>query len=186
MTTGSHIPFDRNGIKFYYADGEMTKADEKPILTSQTIVPDTITSADLPHKVDWPEALYFDRFAKPFAHLLDGMKIGHFQHSAVGRDFTARLLAALGAEVVVLDRSEEFVPIDTEAVSGEDRKKAAAWAKEHDLDAVLSTDGDRPLLSDANGTFFQGDALGIFTAKYLNAQSVVTPVSSNSAVEGAN
>ena len=28
MVTGSHIPFDRNGLKFYRADGEITKADE--------------------------------------------------------------------------------------------------------------------------------------------------------------
>lgn len=28
MVTGSHIPFDRNGIKFYRADGEISKADE--------------------------------------------------------------------------------------------------------------------------------------------------------------
>ena len=28
MVTGSHIPFDRNGLKFYRPDGEITKADE--------------------------------------------------------------------------------------------------------------------------------------------------------------
>ena len=30
--TGSHIPFDRNGIKFYKADGEISKADELAML----------------------------------------------------------------------------------------------------------------------------------------------------------
>jgi phosphomannomutase len=28
MVTGSHIPFDRNGLKFYPPDGEISKADE--------------------------------------------------------------------------------------------------------------------------------------------------------------
>ena len=28
MVTGSHIPFDRNGLKFYRPDGEITKQDE--------------------------------------------------------------------------------------------------------------------------------------------------------------
>ena len=28
MVTGSHIPGDRNGLKFYRADGEITKDDE--------------------------------------------------------------------------------------------------------------------------------------------------------------
>ena len=28
MVTGSHIPADRNGLKFYRRDGEIDKADE--------------------------------------------------------------------------------------------------------------------------------------------------------------
>ncbi|MGL4447920.1 MAG: phosphomannomutase, partial [Shewanella sp.] len=32
MVTGSHIPFDRNGLKFYRPQGEITKADELAIL----------------------------------------------------------------------------------------------------------------------------------------------------------
>src|SRR5512142_3391129 len=31
MVTGSHIPFDRNGIKFYRSTGEITKGDETAI-----------------------------------------------------------------------------------------------------------------------------------------------------------
>lgn len=34
MVTGSHIPFDRNGLKFYRPDGEITKSDEQAILTA--------------------------------------------------------------------------------------------------------------------------------------------------------
>jgi len=34
MVTGSHIPFDRNGLKFYRPDGEITKADEKSIINN--------------------------------------------------------------------------------------------------------------------------------------------------------
>ena len=32
MVTGSHIPFDRNGIKFYRATGEISKQDEAAIV----------------------------------------------------------------------------------------------------------------------------------------------------------
>ena len=32
MVTGSHIPFDRNGIKFNLRTGEISKSDEAPIL----------------------------------------------------------------------------------------------------------------------------------------------------------
>ena len=34
MVTGSHIPFDRNGLKFYRPDGEITKADEAGIVAA--------------------------------------------------------------------------------------------------------------------------------------------------------
>ena len=34
MVTGSHIPFDRNGIKFNRASGEVLKSDEGPILAA--------------------------------------------------------------------------------------------------------------------------------------------------------
>lgn len=187
MITGSHIPFNRNGIKFYYPDGEMTKADEAPITTSQTAVSEPYAARGLPDTANWPEEAYLQRYLRCFGGVLEGLKVGHFQHSAVGRDLTARLLQALGAEVMVIERTEEFVPIDTEAVSHADREKALKWSAEHGLDLIISTDGDgdRPLLADENGDYFQGDLLGIFTARYLGAKTVVTPVSSNSAVEGS-
>ncbi|MGB2105477.1 MAG: phosphomannomutase, partial [Glaciecola sp.] len=34
MITGSHIPFDRNGLKFYRPDGEISKVDEQTILNA--------------------------------------------------------------------------------------------------------------------------------------------------------
>jgi phosphomannomutase len=55
----------------------------------------------------------------------------------------------------------------------------------HQFDAILSTDGDadRPLIGDENGQWFRGDIIGILCAKYLKADTVVTPVSSNTALE---
>src|SRR5690606_22636106 len=32
MVSGSHIPFDRNGLKFYRPDGEISKRDEQEML----------------------------------------------------------------------------------------------------------------------------------------------------------
>ena len=37
VVTGSHIPFDRNGIKFYRPDGEILKEDEADIVARQGI-----------------------------------------------------------------------------------------------------------------------------------------------------
>jgi phosphomannomutase len=78
------------------------------------------------------------------------------------------------------------VPIDTEAVREEDRALARQWAKHHRLDAIVTTDGDadRPLIADENGEWIRGDVAGILCARAIGARTVVTPVSSNSAVEG--
>ncbi|HEC73838.1 MAG TPA: phosphomannomutase, partial [Methylophaga aminisulfidivorans] len=44
-------------------------------------------------------------------------------------------------------------------------------------------DSDRPLLSDEKGHWLRGDIVGLLTARYLQADIVVTPVSSNSSVD---
>lgn len=192
MITGSHIPFDRNGIKFHRADGEMMKEDEQPIISCKVPFPsDAFDDAALRHHVRLPEPdqtahnLYAVRYLTGFPDLLKDKTIGHYQHSAAGRDALAALLEELGATVVPLGRSEEFVPIDTEAVSDADTRQAQQWCKQHNLDAVISTDGDgdRPLLSDETGTYFRGDTLGILAGMALSATTMVTPVSSNSAME---
>ena len=93
-------------------------------------------------------------------------------------------LAGLGADTVELGRSDIFIPVDTEAVAPESRAQIAAWVAEYRLDALVSTDGDgdRPLLADDSGRVVPGDLLGQITAAALAADTVVTPVSSNSGV----
>ncbi len=53
------------------------------------------------------------------------------------------------------------------------------------LDAIVSTDDDagRSLIADATGAFLRGDLVGTITARYLEADTIVTPVTSNSALE---
>lgn len=185
MVTGSHIPFDRNGIKFYRADGEITKADEASISAAVVEVPGAHTAV-LPevnrNAYDAYVARYVDFFPR---QCLAGMRLGFYEHSSLARDVLRTILERLGAEVVSLGRTDEFVPIDTEAVSSADIEQARRWAKEHKFDAIVSTDGDadRPLVGDENGDWFRGDVLGILCAQYLRAKGVVTTVSSNTAVE---
>ena len=49
----------------------------------------------------------------------------------------------------------------------------------------MSTDGDadRPLIGDETGRWLRGDVVGLLCARYLNAHTVVTPVSSTTAIE---
>ncbi len=184
MVTGSHIPFDRNGLKFYRPDGEITKGDELAIIS----VEETFSVADnLISLVPKREAAtaYIARYASLFQDRpLAGMRLGIYEHSSAGRDLYAVLFETLGAEVISLERTENFVPIDTEAVSDADQDKARQWSRLHNLDAIFSTDGDgdRPLVADESGNWLRGDILGLLCAANLGIEAVAIPVSCNTAV----
>lgn len=193
MVTGSHIPDDRNGIKFYRAEGEVLKTDEVGITRQVLSVdPDLFDYAETllrPAKLQDPVDVvtnYLARYVDYFgADALQGMRIGVYQHSAVGRYILFDLVSALGAEALPLGLSDRFIPVDTEAIRPEDTELALKWAAEHKLDAIVSTDGDsdRPLIADHTGVWLRGDVLGAVCARILKADCVVTPVSSNTIVE---
>lgn len=192
MITGSHIPADRNGIKFYRADGEIDKADEVAIseraakLDASYVMPQATASA-LDRAAVCAEGFFARNAAILPAKALAGLRIGVYQHSTVARDMLIELLANYGADAIPLGRSETFIPVDTEAVSAETIDLLKGWAAAHKLDAIVSADGDadRPLVADETGTPLRGDLLGLISAKVLNAAVVVTPVTSNSGIETA-
>jgi phosphomannomutase len=188
MVTGSHIPFDRNGLKFYRPDGEISKADEKVIINEQvkfTSLNDLAKLIVNNRAAEEYISRYTSLFSSPY---LTGKRIGIYEHSSAGRDLYYRVFEKLGAEVISLERREHFVPIDTEAVSEQDKQKAIYWSKEFNLDAVFSTDGDgdRPLISDEKGNWLRGDILGLLTADALNIEALAIPVSCNTAIELSN
>lgn len=185
MVTGSHIPFDRNGLKFYRPDGEISKADEQVILTEKVGFEDL---GELPELIVNQRASeeYINRYTSLFSSSwLEGKRIGIYEHSSAGRELYYQIFERLGAEVISLERSDIFVPIDTEAVSEEDTAKAIAWSKEYQLDLVFSTDGDgdRPLVSDEHGHWLRGDILGLLTSIALDIEAIAVPVSNNTAIE---
>ena len=186
VVTGSHIPFDRNGIKFYRADGEITKADESAIMQSEIDLPNVCLTGDLPPMQLDAIDTYINRYVSFFGGaFLKGKVVAIYQHSSVARDLLDELFQSLGANTILLARSDTFVPIDTEAIRTEDMSQAKTWAEQYNFDILVSTDGDadRPLVADENGVFFRGDILGLLTAQFLDADQVVTPVSSNTAIE---
>jgi phosphomannomutase len=171
MVSGSHIPFDRNGIKLNKTVGEVLKSDEAGIAreirrvraeeygraaTISAFEPSGMFkwTPELPPVDGAAEERYVRRYLASFPENgLSGQRILVYEHSAVGRDLLARILRGLGAEVVGAGRAETFIPIDTENVTDEllDRLEALAAGspKGHALDAIVSTDGDsdRPLVA---------------------------------------
>lgn len=204
MVTGSHIPADRNGIKFYRPDSEVMKEDENNIKKSvenirQKIYSQNATSSlfneygsfkTLP-TLPTENKLILDRFLKRYVSVFpyDSLKNKHvivYQHSAVGRDFLVILLEKLGATVTPVQRSETFVSIDTENVTPADQKNFNEIAAMYpDNFAIVSTDGDsdRPFVIDETGTFHRGDVLGAIVAVTLHTESASLPVSASDAVD---
>lgn len=187
MVTGSHIPADRNGLKFFLPQGEVLKSDEAKISAAyaaqiqvQKQRPDATQTTDTDAELRYIKR-YVDAFGKD---ALSALRIGVYRHSSVARDTMEKICAGLGATVISLAHSDVFIPIDTEAVSAETRSMFAGWCTAHDLDAIISTDGDadRPLLTDDTGKFIPGDVLGVLTSLHLGATDIVTPVSSNDMV----
>lgn len=184
MVTGSHIPADRNGIKFYRPDGEISKADEQAIVAGvarlKPAKPGKIAKQDKQPKA------FLERYTEAFkGKPLKGKRIGVYQHSTVARDMLMVLLEKAGAKAVALARSETFIPVDTEAVSPETHKLIKDWCAGGTFDAIVSADGDgdRPLVADEKGNVLRGDLVGLITARFLKAQMVVTPVTSNSGLD---
>lgn len=185
MVTGSHIPFDRNGLKFYRPDGEISKTDESEMLACELEPFISVVSA-LPTENQTAKNHYLQRYKDLLGEgALSGLKLAVYQHSSVGRDLMPQLFTELGAEVICLERSDTFVPIDTEAVSAEDIEKGLGWAQQYQIDAIVSTDGDgdRPLMSDEKGQWLRGDIVGLLTAKALKITHLAVPVSCNTAIE---
>jgi len=188
MITGSHIPDDRNGVKFYRPDGEIDKQDEEAI---SRLAPEFSegpeAGASLLRDQSSDAAAAFIARYRGFAPdgLLRGLRIGLYEHSSAAREALAVILQEAGVEVVRLGRSQVFIPVDTEAVSEDTRSLAAGWVSSEQLDGLVSADGDgdRPLVVDETGEVIRGDALGLIVARYLAADAVVTPITSNSGIE---
>lgn len=186
MVSGSHIPHDRNGLKFYRPDGEISKGDELAILAADAPMESVAVAEGLPA----PDRSALDAYARRYLDffqpgLLTGLCVGLYEHSSVSRDVLASILRDLGAATVSLGRTDDFVPIDTEAVSAEDAIRGQVWATEHHLDAIISTDGDgdRPMLADERGTWLPGDLIGLICARELGISALAVPVSCNTSIE---
>ncbi len=215
IITGSHIPADRNGQKANRCDGEVLKTDEQGIVANVNQIRELLFSqpaiesvfdekgmikqefsVTIPESNNAAIKSYRQRYQSIFPEKgLKGKRFLFFQYSAVGRDLIPEILRDCGAEVVEAGRSEQFVPIDTEAISKDHLQMLKQLLLENQdkgpFDAIISTDGDsdRPLViavnveeSEVNLRFIPGDLLGIVVADYMQVDSVSVPISSNPAV----
>lgn len=125
MVTGSHIPEDRNGIKFNKKSGEVLKDDEIGIMKNIDEVRKKYfkmrnkslfdkkgmfkVKRSLPLVNEKAREAYISRYLDVFpSDALAGLKFVLYQHSAVGRDIMKNVFNALGAEVIAPEEKIEI------------------------------------------------------------------------------
>jgi len=148
MVTGSHIPADRNGIKFTKISGEVLKSDEEGILAAVAAerkkvyrLPEgdslfdekgmfnTKASSEVTKllKEDEYEGVaaveYIERYKEAFKGMEFpfGTKLFLYQHSAVGRDILREIFESIGAEIVAPD---EDIDLEYSEETGKKTKSA--------------------------------------------------------------
>ena len=126
MVTGSHIPADRNGIKFTKCSGEILKSDEPGILENVKKERANVYSTSEENSLFDKKGAFKTKFGSKLNHLLKaesyagescklyidrykdafgnrffpkGTKVFLYQHSAVGRDIVKEIFESLGAEI---------------------------------------------------------------------------------------
>ena len=195
MVTGSHIPDDRNGVKFNLASREVLKSDEESIAQMEVEFDDSLFDANgffinkyqLPDEDIRGRELYIKRYTDFFSKdLLLNKKVGLYGHSAVGREIVEELLIKFGAEVIRFEFSDDkFISVDTDAVNEELITKMHKWDNDYSLDYIVSTDGDgdRPLLTDEDGDFIRAELMPILAGKYLDIESMASTLTACTSVE---
>ncbi len=180
MITASHLPFNRNGMKFFTKEGALAKKDLTEILAGAAALaeqygdedPETLLSADrLPagdiaaqpfdmkqvycsHMMD---VIRKEVNADDYEHPLKGLHIVEDAGNGASGFFATDILAPLGADIsgsVFLDPDGTFpnhVPNPENAAAMEAARKATLDAKA-DLGVIFDCDGDRGAVVFADGT----------------------------------
>lgn len=198
VISGSHNPFQDNGIKFFSRDGfklpdELEKKIEELLFTGEidSIRP-TAKEVGKAYRIDDAIGRYIE-FAKnsiPKGTSLEGLKIVVDCANGASYKVTPSVLKELGADVITLNDEPNGtnINLDCGSLHPEVIQKAV---KEHGADIGVSHDGDadRVIFADEKGRVVDGDhimatcAMEMIKDGRLKGNTVVTTVMSNMGLE---
>lgn len=183
MITASHLPFNRNGVKFFDRNGGLEKTDITEILTIASEIADTISEEDLAAPVTVSDNRYtemelIDLYAANLClkickgidpdafdeEPLKGLKIVVDAGNGAGGFFATSVLEELGADITgssFLDPDGTFPnhipnPEDKTAMQA---IREATIAANADLGLIFDTDVDRMSAVLSDGTVLNRDAI---------------------------
>ena len=166
MITASHLPFNRNGFKYFSKDGGLDKKDIKRIidLGEAELIPEAVTlgsvtetdliqvySDYLKEKIV-REVAHPDHPAKP----LEGLKIVVDAGNGAGGFFATRILEPLGADITGSQFLEPDGNFPNHQPNPENKEAMASISKavldnQADLGLIFDTDVDRSAAVDKDG-----------------------------------
>jgi len=206
MVTGSEAPAEITGLEFMKKKGESLTVKEVSAIKENIVKirgeeyakswkksrfdeasmfkagqKREYAMADLVKYQNLAEEEYWEALRKMFpGQPLKGKKIVFYEHSVTGRDLIKKIFEWLGAEVITIGRSEEFVSIEEipQAILEEARK--------HEPFAIISTNADatRPFLVNENGEVVPGEQIAALAAVFLEPSFAAVPAVINEAVIG--
>lgn len=170
MITASHLPFNRNGLKFFVRTGGLDKGDITEILSTCEGLPDGLDAGGGSiTKVDFMES-YAEHFRNKITsgvggeRPLEGLKIVVDAGNGAGGFFATKVLAPLGADIngsLFLDPDGTFpnhIPNPEDKVAMSFIQKAVIDSKA-DLGLIFDTDVDRAAAVDSDGSEFNRNRL---------------------------
>ena len=196
MITASHLPFNRNGLKFFDADGGLEHEDITAILTmAKELTP--FGEAYLAERVD-SLSLYANSLkkkiregvsAEDFEHPLKGLKVIVDAGNGAGGFFVDKVLKPLGADTEGSQFLEPDGMFPNHIPNPEDKKAMAAIQEavirhKGDIGIIFDTDVDRMSAVLPDGSEVNRDAIiamisAIIAADYPGGTIVTDSVTSD-------
>ncbi|MFW5657367.1 MAG: phosphomannomutase/phosphoglucomutase [Bacteroidota bacterium] len=199
MLTASHLPFNRNGMKFFTQTGGLDKSD----------IRDIIARAEESENIPIPEDLVFDKidFLSDYANQLvetircevkaedynlplKGLKILVDAGNGAGGFFSSKVLEPLGAETTGSQFLEPDGHFPNHIPNPEDKAAMQSISKavidnQADLGIIFDTDVDRAALVDHSGNPINRNALiALLSAIVLEEHPGSTVVTDSITSEG--
>lgn len=201
MITASHLPFNRNGFKYFDKEGGLNKADITQIIRyaqSEAI----LTNIEAPSLRDVKDAVVRDLIGDYSAHLcekikkevghpetpdqpLTGLKIVVDAGNGAGGFYATRILAPLGADVSASQFLEPDGSFPNHAPNPENKEAMASICKAvkesgADFGLIFDTDVDRSSAVDGTGKEINRNAIVAMAAALIAKEHPGTTVVTDS------
>lgn len=179
VISASHNPFEDNGIKFFSASGnKLSDTTEDDIEMGLDAPITSMPSAQLgrARRVNDASGRYIEFCKSTFPYHLDLRDIRIVVDCSHGAAYhvAGHVFHELGADVVVIGAQPDGLNINQKCGATHGTTIQKAVRQHHaDIGIALDGDGDRLIMSDKNGSLYDGDQLLYIIAKHRQQRKIL-------------